>query len=110
MFTACALLTFAKTLEGFELVKQEDILDAKGQKTGKTERYYKFNTTEQQAKFDEYEKEIRRIFDYINNGVFEMNQANPIRVKQDRTGVPTEKNPAGITIFPEDRNIQFERD
>ena len=85
------------------------IRDENGKKTGE-ELVPIFKNSDIQAKYYRYEEEIRRIFDVINDKIYQMNQENPITVQQDRTGVPTEKNPTGVTIFPEDRNIQFERD
>ena len=104
-----ALLDFAKGLEGYVRIERNVIRDENGKKTGE-ELVPIFKNSDIQAKYYRYEEEIRRIFDVINDKIFQMNQENPITVQQDRTGVPTEKNPTGITIFPEDRNIQFERD
>tara|TARA_R100000388_G_scaffold28243_1_gene21947 strand:- start:744 stop:6833 length:6090 start_codon:yes stop_codon:yes gene_type:complete len=104
-----ALLDFAKGLEGYVRIDRNVIRDENGKKTGE-ELVPIFKNSDIQAKYYRYEEEIRRIFDVINDKIYQMNQENPITVQQDRTGVPTEKNPTGVTIFPEDRNIQFERD
>ena len=104
-----ALLDFAKGLEGYVRIDRNVIRDENGKKAGE-ELVPIFKNSDIQAKYYRYEEEIRRIFDVINDKIYQMNQENPITVQQDRTGVPTEKNPTGVTIFPEDRNIQFERD
>ena len=94
-----ALRDFAKGLEGYIMMEKDG-----------DRLVPRYKNPDMQAKYYRYEEEIRRIFDVINDKIYQMNQENPITVQQNRTGVPTEKNPTGVTIFPEDRNLQFERD
>jgi hypothetical protein len=91
----------ARSIPGFIKMKVNKVPQGGGEYKEELEPVFK--TADQTAYFEKIRAEIVRVFDYVNEQVYQMNEKNPIQRKQTRTSDDQ------ILIFPEDGEVEFQR-